>query len=347
MIRIRFRGAVPRGPTVEASISFLSARLTGLPCRAEHTLAGMELCVFTEPQQGADYLTQLNHARTAEQLGFTGWFRSDHYLHMDHMGGGDGSPGPTDAWTTLAGLARETERLRLGTLVSSATYRHPGILAIQVAQVDAMSGGRVELGLGAGWFEAEHEAYGIPFPKRRFPLLEEELAIVTGLWGTPLGERFSFSGEHYRLSDAPALPKPVQRPLPVIVGGLGPSRTPALAAAYATEYNAGFVDEPTIEAAFARVGDAAEAIGRARTDLRYSIAQPVAVGRTEAAFRARAERIGADPARMRAVNLGGTIAEVQDRIGRYAELGADRVYLQTIDMSDLDLLAELADGLLT
>jgi len=307
----------------------------------------MELCVFTEPQQGADYLTQLAHARTAEQLGFTGWFRSDHYLHMAHMGPNpDGMPGPTDAWTTLAGLARETERLRLGTLVSSATYRHPGILAIQVAQVDAMSGGRAELGLGTGWFEAEHHAYGIPFPKRRFGLLEEELAIVTGLWGTPLGETFSFEGEHYHLTDSPALPKPVQRPVPVIVGGLGPTRTPALAARFATEYNAGFVDEPTIREAFARVGDAAEEAGRARTDLRYSIAQPVAVGRSESAFRARAERIGADPEHLRAVNLGGTISEVADRIGRYAELGASRVYLQCIDLHDLDLLAELADGLL-
>jgi F420-dependent oxidoreductase-like protein len=307
----------------------------------------MELCVFTEPQQGADYLTQLAHARTAEQLGFTGWFRSDHYLHMAHMGPDpDGMPGPTDAWTTLAGLARETDRLRLGTLVSSATYRHPGILAIQVAQVDAMSGGRAELGLGTGWFEAEHAAYGIPFPKRRFGLLEEELAIVTGLWGTPLGETFSFEGEHYRLADSPALPKPVQRPLPVIVGGLGPTRTPALAARYATEYNAGFVDEATIRAAFARVGDAAEEAGRTRTDLKYSVAQPVAVGRTESAFRARAERIGADAERLRAVHLGGTISEVADRVGRYAELGADRVYLQCIDLHDLDLLAELADGLL-
>jgi F420-dependent oxidoreductase-like protein len=306
----------------------------------------MELCVFTEPQQGADYLTQLAHAQTTEQLGFAGWFRSDHYLHMDHMGDSDGMPGPTDAWTTLAGLARETERVRLGTLVSSVTYRHPGILAIQVAQVDAMSGGRAELGLGAGWFEAEHAAYGIPFPKRRFPLLEEQLAIVTGLWGTPLGETFSFEGEHYRLQDSPALPKPAQRPVPLIVGGLGPARTPALAARYATEYNAGFVDEAAIREAFARVGDAAEQAGRDRRDLRYSVAQPVAVGRTEAAFRQRAERIGADPEHLRRVNLGGTIGEVADRIARYAALGADRVYLQTIDLSDLDLLAELADGLL-
>ena len=299
--------------------------------------------VFTEPQQGASYDQLLAVARTAEASGYGAFFRSDHILKM---GSGSGLPGVTDAWTTLAGLARETERLRLGTLVSSATYRHPGILAIQVAQVDAMSGGRAELGLGTGWFEAEHHAYGIPFPTRRFGLLEEELAIVTGLWSTPLGDTYSFQGEHYRLTDSPALPKPVQRPLPVIIGGLGPTRTPALAARYATGYNAGFVDERTIREAFRRVGDAAEEIGRARTGLRYSIAQPVAVGRTEAAFLARAERIGADPERLRAVNLGGTIDEVADRIARYAELGASRVYLQCIDLHDLDLLTELADGLL-
>jgi F420-dependent oxidoreductase-like protein len=302
----------------------------------------MELCIFTEPQQGADYDTQLAHARAAEELGFTGWFRSDHYLAM----GGDGLPGPTDAWTTLAGLARETTRIRLGTLVSSATYRHPGILAIQVAQVDAMSGGRAELGLGTGWFEGEHRAYGIPFPKRRFDLLEEELQIVTGLWGTPVGQTYSFEGSTYRLESSPALPKPVQARLPVIVGGLGPSRTPALAAAFATEYNANWADEPGLRAAFARVGDAAEQRGRARTDLKYSTAQHTVVGRTEAEFRARAERIGEDPDALRETGLGGTITEVADRIARYAELGADRVYLQTVDMTDLDHLALLAEGLL-
>ena len=303
----------------------------------------MQLRIFTEPQQGASYDELLAVARSTEECGFDAFFRSDHFLHM---GGVDPLPGPTVAWVTLRGLARETSRIRLGTLVTSSTFRLPGPLAIAVAQVDAMSGGRVELGIGTGWYDAEHHAYGIPFPKRRFGLLEEELAIVTGLWSTPLGDTYSFQGEHYRLTDSPALPKPAQRPLPVIVGGLGPTRTPALAARYATEYNAGFVDEHTIREAFTRVGDAAEEAGRPRTDLRYSIAQPVAVGRTEAAFLTRAERIGADPERLRAVHLGGTISEVADRIGRYAELGASRVYLQCIDLHDLDLLTELADGLL-
>src|SRR3954453_20989606 len=151
-------------------------------------LLRMNLRVFTEPQQGASYDDLLRVAHAAEDLGFDAFFRSDHYLVM---GDGDGLPGPTDAWMTLAGLARETSRIKLGTLVSPVTFRLPGVLAISVAQVDVMSGGRAELGLGAGWFEAEHRAYGIPFPPKRFDLLEEQLAVVTGLWSTPRGETFS------------------------------------------------------------------------------------------------------------------------------------------------------------
>src|SRR3984957_15588577 len=185
----------------------------------------MRVRIFVEPQQGADYAQLLTVAQEAEALGFDAFFRSDHYLTMS----GDGLPGPTDAWITLAALARETSRIRLGTLVSSSTFRWPGILAITVAQVDAMSGGRVELGLGTGWYDGEHTAYGIPFPPlgERFARLEEQLSIVTGLWATPVGETYSFAGEHYQLADSPALPKPVQRPHPpVIVGGGGASRTP-------------------------------------------------------------------------------------------------------------------------
>src|SRR5688572_14145732 len=199
----------------------------------------MELCVFTEPQQGATYDDLLRVAQATEELGFDAFFRSDHYLGM----GTDGLPGPTDAWVTLAGLARETSRIRLGTLMTSATFRLPGPLAISVAQVDAMSGGRVELGLGSGWFEQEHTAYGIPFPPlgERFDRLEEQLAIVTGLWETPAGETFSYEGKHYRLTDSPALPKPVQAPRPpVIIGGWGKTRTPALAARFADEFNVPF-----------------------------------------------------------------------------------------------------------
>ena len=198
----------------------------------------MDLRIFTEPQQGATYDDLLAVASTAERLGFGAFFRSDHYLGM----GTDGLPGPTDAWVTLAGLARDTTTIRLGTLVTSATFRRPGPLAITVAGVDQMSGGRVELGLGAGWFDGEHRAYGIPFPdvQERFDRLEEQLAIVTGLWSTPAGERFSHAGTHYRLEDSPALPKPTQERIPVIVGGHGPKRTPRLAATYASEFNIPF-----------------------------------------------------------------------------------------------------------
>src|SRR5437660_9188270 len=200
----------------------------------------MRLRIFTEPQQGASYDQQLAMARVAEDEGFDAFFRSDHLMHF---GPGDGLPGPTDAWATLAGLARETSRVRLGTLVTPITFRHPGLLAITVAQVDAMSGGRVELGLGAGWFDGEHHAYGVPFPPfaERFERLGESLAIVTGLWTTPPGERFSFAGRHYRITDSPALPKPRQSPRPpVILGGAGPNRTPRLAAKYADEFNTPF-----------------------------------------------------------------------------------------------------------
>lgn len=182
----------------------------------------MDLRIFTEPQQGASYDTLLAVAKATEDLGFDAFFRSDHYLAM---GDSDGLPGPTDAWITLAGLARETSRIRLGTLMTAGTFRLPGVLAIQVAQVDQMSGGRVEFGLGAGWYEDEHKAYGIPFPKEKFGRLEEQLAIVTGLWGTKPGETFSHHGTHYDLTDSPALPKPTQAKIPVLIGGMGASRT--------------------------------------------------------------------------------------------------------------------------
>ncbi|GLI28532.1 LLM class F420-dependent oxidoreductase [Agromyces rhizosphaerae] len=299
----------------------------------------MEFCVFTEPQQGATYNTQLAHAQAAERLGFDGWFRSDHYLAM---GPNDGLPGPTDAWTTLAGLARETERVRLGTLVSSVTYRHPGVLAIQVAQVDQMSGGRVELGLGTGWFEAEHAAYGMPFPERRFALLEEQLQIVTGLWGTPVGERFHFDGEHHTLADSPALPKPAQHRVPIIVGGGGPRKTPQLAARYATEFNRGFVSEAELAENFARVRAACEAEGRDPDDLKYSAALPTVVATSDEEYRRRVLAAGGDPETFAGVNIAGTPQQVVDKLGRLRELGSERVYLQTIDMTDLDHLELIA-----
>ncbi|MBM7505152.1 LLM class F420-dependent oxidoreductase [Agromyces aurantiacus] len=293
----------------------------------------MELCIFTEPQQGFSYDEQLAQAQATERLGFDGWFRSDHYLRM---GPGDPMPGPTDAWTTLAGLARETSRIRLGTLVSSVTFRHPAILAIQVAQVDAMSGGRVELGLGTGWFAEEHAAYGLPFPERRFDLLDEQLQVVTGLWSTPPGEHFDFAGRHYRLEQSPALPKPVQQPVPLIVGGGGPTRTPALAARYATEFNRGFTGEDEIAAAFARVRAACEQIGRDPATLRLSVALPTVVATDDATYRRRLDAIHADPGTFADVNIAGTPERAVEKLRRLRELGADRVYLQLVDARDLD-----------
>jgi F420-dependent oxidoreductase-like protein len=302
----------------------------------------MKLRIFTEPQQGADYQTLRAVALAAEELGFDAFFRSDHYLKM---GGVSGLPGPTDAWTTLAGLAIETSRIRLGTMMSSATFRLPGPLAIMVAQVDQMSGGRVEFGLGAGWYEAEHTAYGIPFPslRERFDRLEEQLAIITGLWGTEEGETFSFEGTHYQLKDSPALPKPAQRPRPpVLLGGAGARRTPRLAARFADEFNVPFHTVQDSAAAFARVREACEAAGRYASSMFYSVAQTVCCGKDEAEFRRRAAAIGREPDNMRATGVAGTPGEVAAKIAEFAEIGADRMYLQVLDLGDLDHLELIA-----
>ena len=298
----------------------------------------MRFRVFTEPQQGATFEQQLAMARDAERLGFDGWFRSDHFLAM----GTDGLPGPTDAWVTLGAIARETSTIRLGTLVTSVTFRHPGLLAIQVAQVDAMSGGRIEFGLGTGWFAEEHSAYGVPFPDKRFGMLEEQLEIVSGLWATPVGDRYSYAGAHYALDDSPALPKPVQQPIPVIVGGAGLMRTPQLAARFAHEYNVPFRSNDVIAAGFGRVRAAVESVGRDPASLVYSVALTTTAGATEADYRRRAERIGRDPAELRRTGIGGTAQEVIDRVAGLAELGVEAVYLQVLDFDDPELLEFLA-----
>jgi F420-dependent oxidoreductase-like protein len=305
----------------------------------------MKLRIFTEPQQGADYQTLRAVARTAEELGFDAFFRSDHYLAI----GGSGLPGPTDAWATLAALAVETSRIRLGTLMSAATFRLPGPLAIIGAQVDQMSGGRVEFGLGTGWFEAEHTAYGIPFPPlgERFGRLEEQLAIITGLWGTEVGETFSFDGTYYKLTDSPALPKPAQRPRPpVLLGGAGARRTPRLAARFADEFNLPFRTVQDSAAAFERVREACRAAGRYPASMIYSVAQTVCCGKDEAEFRRRAAAIGREPDSMRAAGLAGTPGEVAAKIAEFAEIGADRVYLQVLDLGDLDHLAVIASDVM-
>jgi F420-dependent oxidoreductase-like protein len=306
----------------------------------------MRLRIFTEPQQGASYDTLLRVAKAAEDLGFDAFFRSDHYLKM---GGVSGLPGPSDAWVTLGGLARETSRIRLGTLVTAATFRYPGPLAISVAGVDQMSGGRVDFGFGAGWYEAEHQAYAMPFPAlgERFERYEEQLAIITGLWAAADGETFSFSGRHYTVTDSPGLPKPAQRPgPPVIIGGGGARRTPRLAAQYAAEFNRAFVSAESTKESFDWVRAACTAAGRDPDSMVYSAAQAVACGRTPEEYARRAAAIGRDPEKFREQGLAGSPAEVADKIGAFAEIGATTMYLQVMDLSDLDhleLLATLLD----
>ncbi|MER7080021.1 alkanesulfonate monooxygenase [Saccharopolyspora kobensis] len=304
-----------------------------------------KLRIFTEPQQGATYDDLLRVAKHAEATGYDAFFRSDHYLKMGPV---TGEPGPTDAWVTLAGLARETSRLRLGTLMTAGTFRLPGPLAIAVAQVDQMSGGRVELGLGSGWYEEEHTAYGIPFPslKERFDRYAEQLEIITGLWATPTGEHFRFDGAHYQLAESPALPKPVQQPRPpVLIGGLGKKRTPELAARFADEFNLPFVDVDTAAAQFGRVDAACEAIGRDAGEIVRSAALVLCVGKDEQEIARRAGAIGREVEELRLNGLAGTPAEAVDKIGAWRErTGISRLYLQVLDLSDLDHLDLVANA---
>jgi F420-dependent oxidoreductase-like protein len=302
----------------------------------------MRLRIFVEPQQGASYDQQVRMAQAAEVGGFDAFFRSDHFLAM----GGDGLPGPTDAWLTLAGIARETDRIRLGTMVTSATFRLPGLLAVQVAQVDDMSGGRAELGLGAGWYDAEHSAHGVPFQPlgERFERLEEQLAILTGFWDTPIGQTFDFEGRHYQLKDSPGLPKPVQKPHPpLIVGGGGPKRTPRLAATFADEFNLPFSSLADTEAQFGRVRAALAERDRDPATLRLSAAQTVCCGANDAEVERRAANIGRKVDELRANAVAGTPDEVVARLQEFGGIGADSVYLQVLDLEDLDHVGLLSE----
>lgn len=303
----------------------------------------MDVRVFVEPQLGATTRDQLSIAVAAEELGFDGFFRSDHFLTM---GDRDGLPGPTDSWVSLAAVAMATERIRIGTLVSSATFRHPSLLAIQVAQVDELSGGRVELGLGTGWFEQEHTAYGFPFPARRFGPFEEQLEIITGLWATPVGQTYSFEGEHFRLDGAPALPKPTQERVPIIVGGRGPARTPAIAARFADEYNGFLADHDELRGRFERLDAACAAVGRDPGGITRSIAITTVVGRSPGEVASRADSAGIEPERLRRTGIAGSPAEAVDRIAALAELGVTRIYLQLMDLRDLEHLELIASEVL-
>ena len=301
----------------------------------------MELRTFTEPQQGASYDDLLAAALASESAGFAAFMRSDHYLVM---GDGSGLPGPTHAWITLAGLARDTTTIRLGTLVSPATFYQPGPLAIAVAQVDAMSGGRVDFGFGAGWFEAEHSAYGLEFPElgERFDRYEEYLEQIVGLWSTPEGETYSSDGAFHRFADSPALPKPHQRPgPPVIIGGGGKKRTPALVAKYAADFNVPFMALDSVPEAIARVDAACEAIGRDPSEVVKSAALIACVGSNEDDIARRAAAIRREVDELRENGIAGTYAEATDKLAAYAAVGIERVYLQLMDLSDLDHIAEI------
>jgi F420-dependent oxidoreductase-like protein len=296
----------------------------------------MELRIFTEPQQGASYEDILGIALATEEDGFGAFFRSDHYLKMGNV---SGLPGPTDAWITLAGLARDTTHVRLGTLLSAATFRYPGVLAISVAEVDAMSGGRVELGLGAGWYDDEHTAYGLEFPPlgERFEKLEEQFEIINGLWTTDVNSTYSFSGKHYSLTNSPALPKPVQSPRPpLIVGGHGAKRTPRLAARFADEFNVAFSSFDVSKNQFNLVDDACRAIGRDPKSLLRSVAQVVCCGANDAEVTRRAANIGREVGELKENGIAGTPDEVIEKIQMWGELGLSRLYLQVLDMKDLD-----------
>jgi F420-dependent oxidoreductase-like protein len=316
----------------------------------------MECRIFTDPSNGATYHDLLESARLAEQFGYDGFFLSDHYVPFV----GDGEPGPTDVWTTLAGLARETSRIRLGSLVTSVTFRHPGSLAIIVAQVDTMSQGRIEFGLGAGYLEPEHLAYGIPFPPvgERFDRLAEALELITGLWKSPSGQRYSFTGKCYQLLDSPALPKPWQRPgPPIILGGTGRKRTPALAGRFADEFNLqtsrrrapldqhrSELKSQDVAQQMDLVRTAAQAIGRNPADIVFSMSALIGVGhaRDQAAAALDPTYFGSQT--FDGTTLSGSPAQIVDQLGPYAELGIARVYVRaptTIEAlaSNFELLA--------
>ena len=300
----------------------------------------MDLRIFVEPQQGATYEEQARFAVAGEAAGLDGFFRSDHFLSMGQSA--RASIGPTDAWVTLGAIARETSRIRLGTLLTAATFRLPGPLAIAVAQVDVMSNGRVELGLGAGWFEEEHRAYGIPFRdsfSERLSRLEEQLEIISGIWATPDGMHYRFKGDYYQLEECPALPKTKQAKLPIIVGGRGPKRTPSLAARFADEFNVPFVRPDLAAGSFDALDRACEERGRNPREIVRSVALTTLIGRDHSECEERARRVGRQFSEVQENGLAGTPGEILDRLSDYARSGASRVYLQLLDLEDLEQIA--------
>ena len=311
----------------------------------------MRYALMIEPQQGCSYADQLAIARRAEAAGFEALFRSDHY---DSFPGEGGRP-TTDAWTVVAGLARETERIRLGVLVSPVTFRHPGTLAKIVATVDEMSGGRVTVGLGAGWNEEEHDHHGLPFPpiEVRAEMLEEQLAILRGLWQEPDG--WSFAGRHYAVPASLFRPRPVQRPAPpVIVGGEGSPRSMRIAVRYADEFNVTSSSPERVAERYAKLDDIARAAGRDPSTLVHSAMVGTLVGRDAAEVERRSEAVleqfglaeqgtaWFETRRPRWVL--GTPDEARATVERFAAAGVERLMLQDFlpwDLEMVDLLGEV------
>jgi F420-dependent oxidoreductase-like protein len=308
----------------------------------------MRFALMTEPQQGLSYLELLTLARTAEDAGFEAFFRSDHYTSFP---GGAGLP-TTDAWATLAGLARETKQIHLGTLVSPVTFRIPGSFAKVVATVDEMSGGRVEVGMGAGWNEGEHRELGIPFPplRERYDMLEEQLAVVHGLWTEPDG--WSFEGTHWQVRGSRFVPRPTsgQRRHPhLILGGDGGPRLSRLVAEYADEFNRQSATPELVRGAYDNIRRACVAAGRDPDELVYSAMVGVLVAETEGELEDRVRRqleltgAGADAKAWLAERRGrwvmGTPDAAWERLRALEAAGVQRVMLQDFLPRDLDMVA--------
>jgi F420-dependent oxidoreductase-like protein len=309
---------------------------------------GMRVCLMIEGQEGVTWEQWLALAGACEEHGLDGLFRSDHYQSLMGIPG----RGSLDAWTTLAGLAARTDRIRLGTLVSPATFRHPSQLAKSVVTVDHISGGRVELGLGAGWHEGEHRAYGFEFPETRTRMarLAEQLEIVTRSW---TGDPFSFSGRHYQVQDLDALPKPVQRPQPTLLvgGGAGP-RSLALAARFADEYNVVGVPLEELPERRRRLLDAWRNAGRDPDTARLSLMTTGVVGRDRAEVQERVGRVlavtGSHDSVAEVVDerpswLLGTVDQVAERLQALEAVGVSRVMVQHLDHADLEMVAVLGE----
>ncbi len=314
-------------------------------------LRGVRFCLMLEGQEGVRWEAWLAAARAAERLGFEALFTSDHYLSVMRDRGHD--RGSSDAWTNLGALAASTQTIRLGTLVSPVTFRLPAVLAKAAVTVDRVSGGRVEIGMGAGWWEDEHRSHGFPFPDTttRFDMLEEQLEIVHGLLTE---ERFSFQGKHYRLDDAPFAPKGVQQPHPpIVVGGNGGPRVAALVSRWADEFNTVGPSPERARERFGRVRDRLDADGRAQETLTTSVMTWCYVGETEADAMRRIEKARTRAMRvarfedeldeLRAHCVVGSVDQAVERLSRYADSGVQRIMLNHELFDDLEMLDVLSE----